>query len=54
VPVQSGYNKRPRKSANQLRALIRLLAKDTDAFFDDTWVVISTWSDTSRTPTVEW
>jgi hypothetical protein len=42
VPGQSGYNKRLRKSATQLRALIRLLAKDTDLFFDDTWVVDST------------
>lgn len=42
VPGQSGYNKRLRKSAGQLRALIRLLAEDTELFFDDTWVVDST------------
>lgn len=42
VPGQSGYNKRLRKSAGQLRALIRVLAEDTDLFFDDTWVIDST------------
>jgi hypothetical protein len=42
VPGQSGYNKRLRKSATQLQALIRVLAADTDLFFDATWVIDST------------
>jgi hypothetical protein len=42
IPMQSGYNKRLRKSAAQLRALIRLLAADTEYFDDDTWVLDST------------
>ena len=42
VPGQSGYNKRLRKSEGQLRALIRVLAADTDLFGDDTWVIDST------------
>jgi hypothetical protein len=42
VPGQSGYNKRLRKSGRQLSALVRVLAADTDLFFDDTWVVDST------------
>jgi len=42
LPGQSGYNKRLRAAAAQLNALIRLLAVDTDAFFDDVWVIDST------------
>jgi hypothetical protein len=42
VPGQSGYNKRLRKSAAQLQALIRVLAQDTGLFCDDTWVIDST------------
>jgi len=42
APGQSGYNKRLRKSEGQLRALIRVLAADTDLFGDDTWVIDST------------
>jgi Transposase DDE domain len=42
VPNQSGYNKRLRKAAGQLAALIRLLAQDTELWDDDTWVMDST------------
>lgn len=42
VPGQSGYNKRLRKAAAQLVAINRMLAVDTDAWADDTWVIDST------------
>jgi hypothetical protein len=42
VPNQSGYNKRLRKSADQLSALIKVLGLDTELYFDDTWVIDST------------
>jgi Transposase DDE domain len=42
VPGQAGYNKRLRKSATQLQAMIRLLAEDTDVWADDTWLIDST------------
>src|SRR5437588_13086970 len=42
LPAQPGYNKRVRKSIPQLKALIRILAADTDLFFDDLWVIDST------------
>lgn len=42
LPGQAGYNKRLRKSAMQLQAIIRLLAEDTDAWADDTWLIDST------------
>lgn len=42
IPHQSGYNKRLRKAQGQLRAIIRLLALDTDVWGDDTWVMDST------------
>ena len=42
LPHQSGYNKRLRKAQDQLRAMIRLLAADTECFEDDTWVMDST------------
>ncbi len=42
LPRQPGYNKRVRKSIPQLKALIRILACDTDTFFDDLWVIDST------------
>jgi hypothetical protein len=42
IPHQSGYNKRLRRAEGQLRAIIRLLALDTDCFDDDTWVMDST------------
>lgn len=54
VPGQAGYNKRLRKSAVQLQAMIRLLAQDTDAWHDDVWLIDSTpvQCGTSR-PTVQ-
>jgi hypothetical protein len=42
LPEQPGYNKRVRKSIPQLKLLIRILACDTDLFFDDLWVIDST------------
>jgi len=42
VPNQSGYNKRLRASAGQLRALIRVLATSSPLWVDDTWMVDST------------
>jgi hypothetical protein len=42
LPGQAGYNKRLRKSAAQLQALIRVLATDTDVWADDTWLIDST------------
>jgi len=42
VPHQSGYNKRLRKAQRQLGSLIRTLARDTDLWDDDTWVIDST------------
>ena len=42
VPGQSGYNKRLRRAAFQLRAVIRLLSIETESFFDDIWLVDST------------
>ena len=54
IPMQSGYNKRLRKSEGQLRACIRLLAADTEHFEDDTWVIDSTPVECGRSrPTVE-
>jgi len=42
IPHQSGYNKRLRKAEGQLKAVIRLLAADTEHWEDDTWVMDST------------
>jgi hypothetical protein len=42
VPAQSGYNKRLRRAAGQLRDVMALLARDCESFFDDTWLVDST------------
>ncbi len=42
LPGQAGYNKRLRKSAAQLQALIRVLAEDTDVWAYDTWLIDST------------
>jgi Transposase DDE domain len=42
VPGQSGYNKRLRKAAAMLRSVTRILAADTDAWADDTWLIDST------------
>ena len=48
VPGQSGYNKRLRRGADQLRAVIRLLAIETESWFDDTWLVDSTPVESGR------
>lgn len=42
LPGQAGYNKRLRKSAVQLQALIRVLAEDTEVWADDVWLIDST------------
>ena len=42
VPNQSGYNKRLRAAAGQLQAFIRILARSTSLWSDDTWLVDST------------
>ena len=42
IPAQSGYNKRLRRAAGQLRAVIRLLACECEGWFDDTWLIDST------------
>jgi len=54
LPGQAGYNKRLRKSAMQLQAMIRLLAEDTDVWADDTWLLDSTPVECGRSrPTVK-
>ncbi len=53
VPYQSGYNKRLRKAEHQLMVVIRLIAKDTELWGDDTWVMDSTPVECGRSrPTV--
>lgn len=42
LPGQSGYNKRLRRGADQLRSVIRLLSSETESFLDDTFLVDST------------
>ena len=42
LPGQSGYNKRLRAAANLITTLVRVLAADTSAWTDDTWLVDST------------
>ena len=42
LPGQSGYNKRLRRAEPLIRAAIRLLARDTDLWHDDVWLVDST------------
>jgi hypothetical protein len=42
LPGQSGYNKRLRRAAELIRALIRILAADTSVWADDTWPIDST------------
>ena len=51
LPGQAGYNKRLRKSATQLQAMIRLLAEDTDVWADDTWLIDSTPIECGRSRT---
>ena len=54
LPGQAGYNKRMRKSATQMQALIRILGQDTDVWADDTWLIDSTPVETARSrPTVK-
>jgi hypothetical protein len=54
VPGQSGYNKRLRKAAATCRAVMRVLAKDLDAWADDTWLIDSTPVECGRSrPTVQ-
>ena len=54
LPGQAGYNKRLRKSAEQMQALIRILGQDTDVWADDTWLIDSTPVETARSrPTVK-
>ena len=42
LPKQPGYNKRLRKAIPQLKAMIRLLASDTDLYLDNLWLIDST------------
>ncbi|WP_030914389.1 IS982 family transposase [Streptosporangium amethystogenes] len=42
LPKQPGYNKRLRKSADLVRHVIRILARDTTLWSDDVWVADST------------
>lgn len=42
IPAQSGYNKRLRRAAPQLRAIMRTLAVECQCWHDDTWLVDST------------
>ena len=42
LPDQAGYNKRLRLAAAQMKVLIFLLARETDLFYDDVFVVDST------------
>jgi hypothetical protein len=42
VPGQAGYNKRLRKAAGLIQALIRVLAQECESWHDDTWLVDST------------
>ena len=48
LPGQAGYNKRLRRSAVALQAMIRLLGEDTDVWSDDTWLIDSTPVECSR------
>lgn len=42
LPLQPGYNKRLRASADLITAVIRVLAADTSLWSDDVWVIDST------------
>ncbi|MEU8548159.1 hypothetical protein AB0C81_14405 [Streptomyces roseoverticillatus] len=42
LPRQSGYNKRLRAALPQVKKAIRMLAVDTDFWFDNHWIVDST------------
>lgn len=54
LPGQSGYNKRLRRAAELIRALIRVLATETTSWHDDVWLVDSTPVECGRSrPTVK-
>ena len=54
LPGQPGYNKRLRLAQAQLRALIAILARETDLFCDDVFVVDSAPLECGRSrPTAE-
>jgi hypothetical protein len=54
LPGQSGYNKRMRAALPLLKKAIRLVAADTDLWFDDVWVTDSTPAECGRSrPTVK-
>ena len=54
LPGQSGYNKRLRAALPLLKKAIRLVAADTDLWFDDVWVTDSTPVECGRSrPTVK-
>jgi Transposase DDE domain len=42
LPQQSGYNKRLRNAVGLFKRIIRMLARDSDFWLDDCWIVDST------------
>ncbi|MEG8181833.1 IS982 family transposase [Nocardia terpenica] len=42
LPQQSGYNKRLRNALGLVKRIIRMLARDSDFWLDDCWIVDST------------
>ncbi|MFI1658340.1 IS982 family transposase [Streptomyces sp. NPDC020472] len=54
LPGQSGYNKRLRAANTLISRFIRTLARDTDLWHDDVWIVDSTSVECARSrPTVQ-
>ncbi|MFE1877678.1 IS982 family transposase [Streptomyces sp. NPDC059496] len=54
LPEQSGYNKRLRAATTLISRFIRTLARDTDLWHDDVWIVDSTPVECARSrPTVK-
>ncbi|MFF3160090.1 hypothetical protein [Streptomyces sp. NPDC057910] len=54
LPQQSGYNKRLKSALPLVKKAIRLLATDTDFWFDNHWIVDSTPVECGRSrPTVK-
>ncbi|WP_030724440.1 IS982 family transposase [Streptomyces sp. NRRL F-2580] len=54
LPEQSGYNKRLRAANTLISRFIRTLARDTDLWHDDVWIVDSTPVECARSrPTVQ-
>ncbi|QKW51674.1 IS982 family transposase [Streptomyces buecherae] len=54
LPEQSGYNKRLRSANSLISRFIRTLARDTDLWHDDVWIVDSTPVECARSrPTVK-